>query len=210
MVQQFSELQFVCFVSPPDTTVLIPGTKSSQTRSIRSLTFRFGISPNRVSIFPTGFLPCNPMTFNSFSLVADWPLAAFRNGQCLTSAHCPPRTHSLGRLSFAVQHQRRLFLPSFQQCSLKKKKNDTLYFVKVHLLHLFGVLKKSIPILISTGDKEPKSLTMHEHRKLKKMKGKKRWVSLQIICFLLRTPLFPTWMTSRFSSERKSLCFFFL
>lgn len=52
MVQQFSELQFVCFVSPPDTTVLIPGTKSSQTRSIRSLTFCFGISPNFFPIFP--------------------------------------------------------------------------------------------------------------------------------------------------------------
>lgn len=65
MGQHFSELQLIHFVSPPDTTVLIPGTKPSQTRSKRSHSFCFGISPSHASVFPKGLLPSNPVTFNS-------------------------------------------------------------------------------------------------------------------------------------------------
>ena len=138
MVQQFSELQVPSSAlwALLDITVFLPGTHSSP--HLRSHSFPLAFPLICLSTFPR-ILPGKSITFNSFSLLIHWPLAAFQKD---IASPCPSPTQDAlpARSEFGGHHQRANFLPSFQQCPLKK--TEALFFRKVHLQPQFGVLKK--------------------------------------------------------------------
>lgn len=162
MDQHFSELKLILFVSPPDISVLIPGTKSN-----RSHTFCFGISP--LTMHQYFSQDSCPTTRSHSPQFHRWLTSLQQISERAMLSACPlsAQDHSLGRPSSAVHHQRRLFLNTFLAMFLNVNYSSVLS--KGPFALCLGYLKKSIPILIPTGEKEPRSLTMHEHRKFKKI-----------------------------------------
>lgn len=93
-------------------------------------------SSNRASLGPRVLL-CDPVTINSLLSVTDWPQKSISK-DCIFSI-----THAASILrNTSCQVYRRRKMSNNLSSNTPQKKPKALYFVKVHLLPQFGILKK--------------------------------------------------------------------